>query len=362
MKRLIILTVAIAAFAAAQPALVTVGGKVYNSDGTGFTGKLTILNASLVCTDVPVPTSSRDYSALAGVVSPAVQLFPLADCTPGYSYTVIYQGKERSTVFWDIHASPTTTTIGIVQRQGPIPPSMQVRWSQIMNAPLFQTTLTWLGAGIAGALDQILGTAAQKPTSYFQPSIAGAPVTWPAFSAIATSGSYLDLANKPLLTPAAIGAVREAIWGAPGFDQGSFYYQQISRLAAVRAAEPALRYGRFYFRPISGDGQHFGVSTFPQGILAFSRILVDQEIIIAANFSPTETRSFDVIVDITLNHPADQYRVRFSNKPTFQGPDRVIEKASGAVSVQETNGTSGSGPLRSIRVSLAPLEVQILGR
>lgn len=157
-------------------------------------------------------------------------------------------------------------------------------------------------------------------------------------------------------------AVREAIWGAPGFDQGSFYYQQISRLAVVRAAEPALRYGRFYFRPISGDGQHFGVSTFRQGILAFSRILVDQEIIIAANFSPTETRSFDVIVDITLNHPADQYKVRFSNKPTFQGPDRVIEKASGAVAVQETNGTSGSGPLRSIRVSLAPLEVQILGR
>ena len=58
-------------------------------------------------------------------------------------------------------------------------------------------------------------------------------------------------------------AVREALWGSPGFQVGSFYYQQISALAKVRAEEPVLRYGRFYFRPVSGDGQHFGVSTFP---------------------------------------------------------------------------------------------------
>src|SRR5450755_4197744 len=64
-------------------------------------------------------------------------------------------------------------------------------------------------------------------------------------------------------------AVREALWGSPGFQIGSFYYGQISALAKVRAQEPVLRYGRFYFRPISGDGRHFGVSTFPQGILAF---------------------------------------------------------------------------------------------
>jgi glycosidase len=157
-------------------------------------------------------------------------------------------------------------------------------------------------------------------------------------------------------------AVREALWGGPGFQQGSFYYQQISQLAKVRAATPALRYGRFYFRPISGDGQHFGISSFPQGILAFSRILMDQEVIVAANCSPSDSRSFDVIVDITLNQPADQYRVRYSNKPAPQGPSAVEDKPAGSVSVQEANGTSGIGPLRSIRVSLAPLEVQILSR
>lgn len=157
-------------------------------------------------------------------------------------------------------------------------------------------------------------------------------------------------------------AVREALWGGPGFSPESFYYEQIGSLAKVRASVPALRYGRFYFRPISGDGQHFGVSTFPQGILAFSRILMDQEVVIAANCSPSDSRSFDVIVDITLNQPADQYRVLYSNKPVSQAPDPVQDKPAGSVSVQETNGTSGTGPLRSIRITLAPLEVQILGR
>lgn len=157
-------------------------------------------------------------------------------------------------------------------------------------------------------------------------------------------------------------AVREALWGGPGFQAGSFYYRQISRLAAVRAAHPALRYGRFYFRPVSGDEQHFGISSFPQGILAFSRILMEQEVIVAANCSPSDSCSFEVIVDVTLNQPADEYRVRYSNKPAFQGPGAVQDRPAGSVLVQEANGTSGSGPLRSIRVTLAPLEVQILSR
>lgn len=157
-------------------------------------------------------------------------------------------------------------------------------------------------------------------------------------------------------------AVREALWGGPGFPPDSFYYKQISRLASVRASEPALRYGRFYFRPISGDGQHFGVSTFPQGILAFSRILMDLEVIVAANCSPSDARTFDVIVNITLNQPADPYRVRYSNKSTFQTPGPVQDKPAGSVSVQEADGSTGIGPLRSIRVTLAPLEVQILSR
>ena len=155
-------------------------------------------------------------------------------------------------------------------------------------------------------------------------------------------------------------AVREALWGGPGFAQDSFYYKQISQIAAVRAAQSALRYGRFYFRPISGDGENFGVSTFPQGVLAFSRILMDEEVVLVANTSTTNSGSFEVIVDATLNQPGDQFAVQYSNKTAFQSPGPVLIKPAGTVSVQETDGGTGTGPLNSVKVTLAPLEVQIL--
>lgn len=157
-------------------------------------------------------------------------------------------------------------------------------------------------------------------------------------------------------------AVREAIWGGPGFPADGLFYKPISQIAKVRASHPALRYGRFYFRPISGDGEHFGVSADPQGIVAFSRILMDQEVVVAANCSTSGARNFDVIVDSTLNQPGDQYQVLYSNKSTSTKPQPVRGKPPGSVSVQETDGGVGTGPLCSIRVTLAPLEVQILSQ
>ena len=156
-------------------------------------------------------------------------------------------------------------------------------------------------------------------------------------------------------------AVREALWGGPGFAQNSAYYQHISQIAAIRRASPALRYGRFYFRPISGDRQHFGASTFLNGTLAFSRILMDQEIVIIANTDTNNASSVHVIVDNTLNKPGDQMRVLYSNKQQPQAPGIVEQLAGGTVFVQETDGSTGTGPLNCLLATLAPLEVQILG-
>lgn len=156
-------------------------------------------------------------------------------------------------------------------------------------------------------------------------------------------------------------AVREALWGGPGFPEDSAYYLHVSQIAAVRRECPALRYGRFYFRPISGDGQHFGVSTFLNGTLAFSRILMDQEIVVVANTDTVNPCSVYAIVDNTLNQPGETFRVLYSNKQNPQAPGAVAQMAAGAVQVQETDGSTGTGPLNSIRVTLAPLEAQILG-
>lgn len=155
-------------------------------------------------------------------------------------------------------------------------------------------------------------------------------------------------------------AVREALWGGPGFNQSSPFYQDIQQIAKVRGARPALRYGRFYFRPISGDGQTFGVSPYPQGVVAFSRILNDAEVIVVANTNSGQDQSLDVIIDSQLSAAGDAYQILYSNKAAPTAPSPV--RQTGAVTVHEVDGSTGAGPLHLIHVTLQPLEVQIIGR
>ena len=157
-------------------------------------------------------------------------------------------------------------------------------------------------------------------------------------------------------------AVREAIWGGPGFDKTSDFYQQIQQIASVRSQQSALRYGRFYFRPLSGNGVTFGVSGFPQGVIAFSRILNDQEVVVAANTNPTTSQQVDVILEILLSSAGDKFDVLYSNQPKPQAPTPVRVVPQGTVTVNEVNGSIGTGPLHVIRVNLRPMEVQILRR
>lgn len=165
-------------------------------------------------------------------------------------------------------------------------------------------------------------------------------------------------------------AVREALWGrANAFDRAHPFYASIERLAAIRRQQPALRYGRQYFRPISGDGIHFGVSTFPEGVLAFSRILNDQEVIVVANTSTQVAWTGEVIVDLALNPEGINYVPIFSNKTVGQNPENgrtasmpVVPKREGSVDIQEIKGGITYGPARTLRVTLDPMEIQILAK
>jgi len=157
-------------------------------------------------------------------------------------------------------------------------------------------------------------------------------------------------------------AVREALWGGPGFDESSDFYQHIQQITAVRAQQSALRYGRFYFRPLSGDGMTFGVSGFPQGVIAFSRILNDQEVVVAANTNPTQTQQLGLIVEIMLSSNGDAFDVLYSNQARPQAPQPVRVLPQGTVTVHEVDGSIGTGPLHVIGVNLRPMEVQILRR
>jgi hypothetical protein len=158
-------------------------------------------------------------------------------------------------------------------------------------------------------------------------------------------------------------AVREALWGKPGaFDETHPFYLAMRQLSDLRNRQPALRYGRQYFRPISGDGSGFGVSPFAPGVVAFSRILNHLEIVVVANTSAAQDFRGEVIVDHALNPEGAAYEILYSNKAAPRAPGSVTTKAAGALRIEEPDGRVTGGPARAVGVELGPMEVQILQR
>ncbi|MBO0696958.1 MAG: hypothetical protein J2P46_01060 [Zavarzinella sp.] len=82
-------------------------------------------------------------------------------------------------------------------------------------------------------------------------------------------------------------------------------YKAIAAVAAVVRAREPLRFGRMYFRQISGDGEHFGLPYGTTYTLAFSRLLYGREVLVAYNVSASG-RSDRVVVDADLHKPGEQ--------------------------------------------------------
>jgi glycosidase len=140
--------------------------------------------------------------------------------------------------------------------------------------------------------------------------------------------------------------VRQAIWGMPGiFDTRSEWYLFIQELSSVYAANPALRYGRQYFRPCSGNGVDFGYSPYAGGILSFSRILNTAELLTVANTSSNATITVQVVVDYNLHDAGKPWTVIFP--ASYRGAAPGI--------------TTLSGAYKTVSVTLAAGECVILG-
>jgi glycosidase len=151
-------------------------------------------------------------------------------------------------------------------------------------------------------------------------------------------------------------SVREALWGKPNaFDTGHQLYVQLQRIAQLRATEPPLRYGRIYFRPVSGNGRDFGHSFGSGGLIVFSRILTDREVVVVANTSFDQAFNGFVLVDSDLSRRSPNFKIAYSNKG-----------ATGTLKVQVQPGQvfpvdgASSPRVASIPVSLKPQEVQVL--
>jgi alpha-amylase len=140
-------------------------------------------------------------------------------------------------------------------------------------------------------------------------------------------------------------AMREAMFdkARPGvnlLNTGCRIYQEIAKIAQVMQTTPTLRFGRMYFRQVSGDGVHFGLPFGFTYTLAFSRILYGRETLVAYNVAASP-RTDAIIVDASLHQAGDTLRYVYGGTGTA-----TVERAS--------DGTA------FVRVPLAPHQFVVL--
>jgi glycosidase len=127
-------------------------------------------------------------------------------------------------------------------------------------------------------------------------------------------------------------------------NQNCRIYNETSKIAILFSDLPPLRFGRMYFREISGNGIDFGL---PQGnpcTLAFSRILADQEVSVAYNTSTTDQRQDFVIVDSIIQGDRPHMSLLYSSRGR-----------SGDIALHQHPNSS-----RFVQLVLDPMEFAIL--
>lgn len=151
---------------------------------------------------------------------------------------------------------------------------------------------------------------------------------------------------------------REALWGKPNpFDRSSTLFQQVQTLAHLRRGDDALRFGRLYFRELSGNGRDFGHSHGPGGVVAFSRIVADREVVTVANCHPQQRFTGHVLQDLDLNQRPRQMSIAYSNRGRTGSPNVQVIAAARFFTADRQRG---EGPAAALPLDLMPMEVQIL--
>jgi glycosidase len=127
------------------------------------------------------------------------------------------------------------------------------------------------------------------------------------------------------------------------FDERHPAYQELSKILALREKEPALRRGRQFLRPISGDGMNFGLPTMVGGqirsVVAWSRIFVEDELVCAINTDPDNNRSAWVTIDDSLHSAGEKLKCLYSSDPAQVGTTVTVEARNGkAVNITAPKG------------------------
>jgi len=141
--------------------------------------------------------------------------------------------------------------------------------------------------------------------------------------------------------------IREAMFSLEdpsrnAMNKSCLIYSEIAKLASLRKKSAVLKFGRMYMRKLSEDGKTFHLPAFPKCLLAFSRVLYDEEFIVAYNSSLSDYDEEYILVDRLLNPPGSVFR--------------FIYGQSGQINVL----LNESGTLHFIKLKLAPAQFVIL--
>jgi len=100
------------------------------------------------------------------------------------------------------------------------------------------------------------------------------------------------------------------------FNEDTHVYRELAKILTLRTNTIALRRGRQYLRPISGDGEHFDFPHMIDGeirsVVPWSRIFDDTEVLLAINTHPDQPRTAWVVVDNDLHRVGDRFTCRYS--------------------------------------------------
>jgi glycosidase len=148
--------------------------------------------------------------------------------------------------------------------------------------------------------------------------------------------------------------IREAMFGGGfgSFESKGFHffnednrvYQELSKILKIRREKPALRRGRQFLRPISGDGQNFGlpemIGNQIRSIVPWSRILSDTEIVLAINTDPNQAKTAWATIDASLHREGDFLTCIYSTDDAQIGKQVKVETKNG-LSVELTVPAAG---------------------
>ncbi len=118
------------------------------------------------------------------------------------------------------------------------------------------------------------------------------------------------------------------------FDEDAALYRELGKVLALRRERIELRRGRQYLREISGNGTDFGLPRPVGGelrsVVAWSRILVDSEVLLAVNTDVDQPATAWTTIDAGLHAPGDSLRCLYSTDGAQIGQSLAVHARNGS--------------------------------